>query len=154
MIPARLNVVTIGAHDMARLRSFYQALGWPELHGGSDDWAGYLLGGALLALYPAAELAAEAGFEPRQGPACLTLAVNVDARDDVDASFAAAGAAGAEPVAEPQDRFWGGRSAYVADPEGNRWEIAWAPMAVLDERGVLVSFGDGGADGDEEEAGG
>jgi uncharacterized glyoxalase superfamily protein PhnB len=50
-------------------------------------------------------------------------------------------AAGATPVAEPVDREWGGRSAYIADPEGNRWEIAWAPSAGLDERGALTSFG-------------
>jgi hypothetical protein len=28
-----------------------------------------------------------------------------------------------------------------ADPEGNRWEIAWASTAVFDERGGLVPFG-------------
>ena len=41
--------------------------------------------------------------------------------------FAAAVAAGATPVADATDGSWGGRSAFVADPEGNRWEIAWAP---------------------------
>ena len=49
--------------------------------------------------------------------------------------------AGAVSVAEPADREWGGRSGYVADPEGNRWEIAWAGGAVFDERGALLSFG-------------
>jgi len=33
------------------------------------------------------------------------------------------------------------RSGYIADPEGNRWEIAWAPGAAFDERGALTSFG-------------
>jgi hypothetical protein len=50
-------------------------------------------------------------------------------------------AAGATPVAAPVARDWGGRSAYIADPEGNRWEIAWAACAVFDERGAVVSFG-------------
>lgn len=36
-------------------------------------------------------------------------------------------AAGAVAVAEPTDREWGGYSGYIADPEGNRWELAWAP---------------------------
>ncbi|MET8262029.1 hypothetical protein [Micromonospora sp. NPDC005205] len=30
---------------------------------------------------------------------------------------------------------------YIADPEGNRWEIAWAGTARFDERGALLSFG-------------
>jgi catechol 2,3-dioxygenase-like lactoylglutathione lyase family enzyme len=35
----------------------------------------------------------------------------------------------------------GGRSGYFADPEDKRWEIAWAPGAIFDERGAVVSFG-------------
>jgi uncharacterized glyoxalase superfamily protein PhnB len=71
----------------------------------------------------------------------ITLACNVESGEQVDEAYAAAIAAGATPVAEPVAREWGGRSAYFADPEGNRWEIAWAPGAVFDERGALVSFG-------------
>jgi catechol 2,3-dioxygenase-like lactoylglutathione lyase family enzyme len=145
-----MTVVTIGARDMSRLRGYYQSLGWTEQPGSSDEFATYLLGGALLALYPIGELAAEAGLDPAGGPGVITLATNVDTRDEVDTAYAAAVAAGAEAVAEPQDRFWGGRSAYVADPEGTRWEIAWAPMVVLDQRGALLGFGgepDQGGDG-------
>jgi uncharacterized glyoxalase superfamily protein PhnB len=58
--------------------------------------------------------------------------------DDVFAGFVAAGAT---VVAEPVDRSWGGRSGYIADPEGNRWEIAWVPSAVFDNRGAVGAFG-------------
>lgn len=57
----------------------------------------------------------------------FTLAVNVPDRQAVDRAFDEAVAAGAVAVATPRDREWGGCSGYVADPEGNRWEIAWAP---------------------------
>jgi catechol 2,3-dioxygenase-like lactoylglutathione lyase family enzyme len=143
-IPSRLSVITLGARDMATQRQFYRSLGWPELSGGTDEFSGFLLGGVLLALFPLHELAAEAApgeAEPPAGWSGVTLACNVDARDDVDAAFEAAVTAGARVVAEPVDRPWGGRSGYIADPEGNRWEIAWAPMAAFDERGALVSFG-------------
>lgn len=36
-------------------------------------------------------------------------------------------AAGGALVAAPQRREWGGYTAYVADPEGYRWEIAHNP---------------------------
>ncbi|TNH21512.1 glyoxalase [Micromonospora orduensis] len=143
-IPSRLSVVTLGVRDMGLLRSFYHALGWPEQPSGDDDWSAFLLGGVLLALSPLPELAAEAApgvADPAGGWSGVTLACNVDDRADVDTAFAAAVAAGATVVAEPTDRPWGGRSAYIADPEGNRWEIAWAGTAVFDERGSLVSFG-------------
>jgi uncharacterized protein len=71
------------------------------------------------------------------------MEVNVGTADAVDAAFAGAVAAGARAVAEPQDRSWGGRSGYIADPEGNRWEIAWALGLVFDERGAVLRFGSG-----------
>lgn len=143
-VPPRLSVVTLGARDIGALRSFYRALGWPELPASDDSWAAFLLGGVLLALYPLHELAAEAAPgkpDPAGGWSGVTLACNVDSREEVDTAFAAAVAAGATVVAEPTDRSWGGRSAYIADPDGNRWEIAWARTAVFDERGALISFG-------------
>jgi uncharacterized glyoxalase superfamily protein PhnB len=42
---------------------------------------------------------------------------------------------------EPVDRDWGGRSGYFADPEGNRWEVAWAPGMEFDVRGAVTRFG-------------
>ncbi|HEX3782400.1 MAG TPA: VOC family protein [Pseudonocardiaceae bacterium] len=147
-LPARLSVVTLGARDLPTLRSFYLGLGWQEQPSSSDDYASFLLGGALLALYPVAKLAEEAApgavasAEIAAGSwSGITLACNVDSAAEVDATFAEAVAAGATVVDEPTDRFWGGRSAYIADPEGNRWEIAWASSAVFDDRGAVVSFG-------------
>jgi catechol 2,3-dioxygenase-like lactoylglutathione lyase family enzyme len=142
-IPARLSIVTLGARDMGVLRSFYRALGWPELANGDDTWTGFHLGGVLLALFPMPDLTAEAapGSAAPAGWAGVTLACTVDTRDEVDAVFAAAVNAGAAPVAEATDRSWGGRSAFVADPEGNRWEITWGPGASFDAHGALLSWG-------------
>ena len=142
-LPARLTVVTLGARDLASLRRFYAGLGWTQVEGSDDNWAGLLLGGVLLALFPLDELADEAAADVSSGAGFsgVTLACNVDSAEQVDEAFAAALDAGATPVAEPMTRDWGGRSGYIADPEGNRWEIAWAPGAVFDEQGALVSFG-------------
>ena len=141
-IPARLSIVTLGARDMRVLRSFYRALGWPELSSGDDSYSGFLLGGVLLALFPMRDLTAEAapGSAEPTGWAGVTLACAVDSREEVDATFDAAVAAGATPVAEATERPWGGRSAFVADPEGNRWEFTWGPRARFDERGALLSW--------------
>ncbi len=142
-IPARLSIVTLGARDMGVLRSFYRALGWPELPAGDDTWTGFLLGGVLLALFPLRDLSAEAasGSAEPTGWSGVTLACTVDTRDSVDSAFAAAVAAGAHAVAKASDRPWGGRSAFIADPEGNRWEITWGPRAAFDERGALLAWG-------------
>jgi uncharacterized glyoxalase superfamily protein PhnB len=142
-LPARLSIVTLGARDMSVLRSFYRAMGWPEVPSSDESWTGYLLGGVLLALFPIADLTAEAapGSAEPTGWAGVTLACTVDSRDDVEATFREAVAAGATPVADATDRPWGGRSAFIADPEGNRWEITWGPAATYDARGALLSWG-------------
>ena len=143
VIPARLSIVTLGARDMNTLRTFYRALGWPELPDGDDTWTGFLLGGVLLALFPVDDLTAEAapGSPNPAGWSGVTLACTVDTRDEVDRAFTAAVNAGATPVAGGTDRPWGGRSAFIADPEGNRWEITWGPKATFDERGALLTWG-------------
>ena len=142
VLPARLSIVTLGARDMRTLRQFYRTLGWPELSDGDDTWTGFLLGGVLLALFPERDLTAEAapGSPAPTGWSGVTLACTVDTRDEVDRAFTAAVAAGATPVASATDRPWGGRSAFIADPEGNRWEITWSPVAAYDERGALISW--------------
>jgi len=44
--------------------------------------------------------------------------------ENVDKVFAKAVKAGATPVMEPSDMFWGDRFARVKDPAGNGWGIA------------------------------
>ncbi|WFP49201.1 VOC family protein [Methylomonas sp. EFPC3] len=44
--------------------------------------------------------------------------------NDVDAGFAQAVAAGATPVMEPADQFWGDRMGVVTDPFGHQWMLA------------------------------
>lgn len=123
-----LSYVTLGTRDMAAVRAFYRSWGWTELAGGSDEFAQFDLGGVRLALFPLALLTDEAAPgspAPETGWNGVTLAVNVAQRHEVDAAYAVALRSGARSVAEPTQREWGGYSAYVADPEGQRWEIAW-----------------------------
>jgi hypothetical protein len=127
-MPARLSMVVLSARDLPSLRRFYQALGWPERSGASDALAMFDLGATVLTLHPAAESTGDpSGAERADTVSSVTLVVHVDARDGVDDAVTAALAAGAGLVAEPVDQSWGGRSAVVADPEGNRWEVLWVP---------------------------
>jgi len=44
---------------------------------------------------------------------------------------------GVKIVKEPQKAFWGGYSSYFADPDDNRWEVAYNPFFPFDENGNL-----------------
>jgi len=43
--------------------------------------------------------------------------------ENCDAAFQRAVEAGAEGLSEPQDQFWGSRSAVLRDPFGYRWSV-------------------------------
>lgn len=125
-----VTFVTVGARDLGLPRGFYRGWGWPERPGASESFVAYDAGGVRLALYPILLLGAEAAPDegvPAPGWNGITLGMNLSDRADVDPEFDRALAAGATEVTRPVEREWGGYSGYVADPEGNRWEIAWAP---------------------------
>jgi hypothetical protein len=138
-VPARLDMVVLSARQLPRLRVFYRALGWEERPGASDALATFDLGGIDLTLYPDASDPQPAGSPAGDRPG-MTLVVRVDTPDQVNRSYGTALHAGATPVAAPRDQPWGGRSAVLADPEGNRWEILWAPGAGV---GGRAATGDG-----------
>ncbi len=136
-------MVTLGVRDMGRMRAFYRGLGWPEGRDSNDTHSVFHLAGSFLALYPLDLLAEDGGTRdelPEGAFRGITMSINVAGPEDVDAALAAARGAGAEIVCEAADVFWGGRRGYFMDPEGVRWEVAWAPNAVFDDRGVLVDF--------------
>lgn len=142
-IPPRLTIVTLGVRDFDTMRSFYDGLGFTASFA-SDEFMLYVLGGVGLGLFPIEQLAAEAGAEGEPAPGDwrgFSLALNLDTKEEVDTVYDAWVAAGATVMERPVDRSFGGRTGYVADPEGNRWEIAWVPSTTFDDRGGLVSFG-------------
>jgi uncharacterized glyoxalase superfamily protein PhnB len=128
-IPQRISFVSLGARDVGTLRRFYTSWGWQEREKSSDKAAQFEVGDVRLALYPLDVLGGEAapGSEPPGDWKGFTLAINLPSKQSVDEAYRVAMAAGARVVGRPMDRAWGGYSGYVADPEGNRWEIAWAP---------------------------
>lgn len=130
-VPQRLTFVTLGARDLAALRRFYRDLGWTENEGASATFASFECGSVKLALYPLhllqEEAAPTAALPEPSAWSGITFAVNFADAGEVDQAYAEALACGAAAVAEPTERGWGGYSGYVADPEGNRWELAWAP---------------------------
>ncbi len=137
-VPARLSIVTLGVTDLARSTAFYQALGWPLSGRSSGGISFFRTGGALLALYPTAELAADALLPAQDvtGFRGSTCAVNVGSESEVDDSLAVAVAAGAELLKPAQKVEWGGYSGYFADPDGHAWEIAYNPFWPLNDQGL------------------
>lgn len=123
------NTVTLGVQDFSRESDFYQRLGWPVVFE-SEGFTVFQLRGAVLALFQLDQLAwdAHAQAAPASTGIRSAVIITVDRPGDVDELAGRAQAAGATLTKEPTDaEFFEGRDAYFADPEGNYWEIAWAP---------------------------
>ena len=122
VVPARLNVVTLGTRDLAALRAFYRGFGWPMVED-LPDFASFQTTGALLSLFPLERLAADGNADaaaPERGMRGFTLAMVVEAADEVDRLIAQVRELGGRITKEPVDATeFEGRSAYFADPEDN-----------------------------------
>jgi uncharacterized protein len=127
--PPLANTITLGVKNFDALRDFYRRLGWPQAFD-SDDFAVFELRGAVLALFPVDKLATDARAQPELGRGGIrfNIIITVDKPEDVDELADRVRQAGGRLTKAPVDaEFFEGRDAYFADPEGNYWEVAWAP---------------------------
>jgi len=135
----RISFITLGVDELAAMKEWYMhAFGWKPLETESEGIVFFALNGCILGLYPASELAADIGVQLQgTGFRRITLAYNLRSEAEVDALFAELELKGVSVIKAPQKVFWGGYSGYVADPEGNYWEIAFNPFAIPDQHGNL-----------------
>jgi uncharacterized protein len=129
----RMSLVTLAVADLEATRRFYvDGLGWePMIHVPGDVLMIKVADKVILSLWDRDHFEAEVGpIVTGSGVAPLTLAHNVGSREEVDEVLATAREVGADPVQDGVDREWGGYTGYFGDPDGYRWEIAWAPGEV------------------------
>jgi len=133
----RVHLITLGVRDMVISRAYYEAMGWVTAPISMDEVTFFQAGNQVLGLYLQEALNHDTGLEaPRPGG--VTLAVNTASRDEVDAMFQKALAAGATPLKRPLEMPWGGYTGYVADPDGHPWEFSHVAQLVPDETGALI----------------
>jgi catechol 2,3-dioxygenase-like lactoylglutathione lyase family enzyme len=126
-----VSLITLGVSDLDRAVAFYRdGLGWSKSNVGGDEVAFFKTGGVVIALFPRASFAADAGVDVADvehgGFARLSLAHNVAEEGQVDSVLADAAEAGATIVKEAQEIFFG-RHGFFADPDSFLWEVAWNP---------------------------
>ena len=136
----RLNIITLGVKDLNDSKAFYkEALGWLPTKDSDENIIFFNHGGIILGLYPIDKLAEDAELSPsRSGFSGVTLAINLDSKEDVQELYNTVIKNGGRSLVEPRETFWGGFDAYFADPDGHAWEIAWAPFWKFDEHGSLI----------------
>lgn len=133
----RLTIVTLGVNDLKKATEFYEHnFGWEKAGSSNENISFFTLNGIQLALFDRNELAKDAGVpEKGSGFKGVTLAYNTRSEAEVDEIIQGLKAKGVKIVKDPAKVFWGGYSSYVADMDGNLWEIAFNPYLQLDEKG-------------------
>ena len=138
----RITIITLGVADLPRAIRFYRdGLGFPTDAKDDADIAFFMTGGVRLALYPKKALAEDISNEITLSPmgfGGITLAHNVERKEEVAEVLALAERTGGAIVKPAQDVFWGGYHGYFSDLDGYYWEVAWAPMCSFDQTGALV----------------
>jgi len=136
-VEQRVSLVTLGVADLARSRAFYEALGWITGAAADDDVVFFQAGGAVVALWDRARLAADSCMTDTGGWGGVTLAHNVRSPEEVDTVLAEAEAAGATIGRPGAETFWGGYSGVFVDPDGHPWEVAHNPHWTLGDDGSI-----------------
>ena len=141
MLPARINLVTVGVGDIDAATAFYERLGWKRSKSASNDQISFLaLDNLVLGLFGREDLASDMNGEASGAPGvpgASTLAINLPSEEAVDKAMAAALEAGARLLKKPEKVFWGGYSGYFTDPDGHPWELAYNPFLPLDGAGMM-----------------
>lgn len=131
----RITFITLGVNNLETSIDFYEnKFGWQRSEMSNDNIVFFELNGISLALYSANELAKDATIEPEgNGFKGFTISYNSTSEEEVNTIVKELKDKGVTIVKEPQKVFWGGYSSYIADPDGNLWEIAFNPFLKMDE---------------------
>ncbi len=123
----RVTLITLGVRDLGASRSFYcGGLGWQPILDLPEVVFLQVGHGLVVALWGIEDLSADVGTPATVGSS-IVLAANLDSAEAVTAEVERWRSAGGTVLKEPQPAIFGGLQAYVADPDGHRWEIAWNP---------------------------
>jgi uncharacterized glyoxalase superfamily protein PhnB len=130
----RMTFITLGVEDLKQSIDFYEnKFGWKRSELSNESIIFYDLNGTHLALYDREELAKDVNVDPLgNGFRSFTMAYNTRSEKEVDDLIENLRKQGVQIIKEPQKVFWGGYSSYIADPDGNLWEIAFNPYLKID----------------------
>lgn len=122
---SQLAAISIVTNDMAAAVAFYEACGLRLSGGGPAEPHSEFAGAGIKVMLDTREVIEQIDPEwrPPAGGHAMALAFDCGSPAQVDATFERLVAAGAKPVKQPWDAFWGQRYAMIQDPDGNQVDL-------------------------------
>ena len=132
-----ISVITLGVSDVgAAIRFYRDGLGF-SIGTVKGDITYFDTGHTWLAVFPGHALARYAHVSPDgEGFSGITLSLNVDSCEAVDALMEKALAAGAQLVSPAAKAGWGGYTGWFRDLDGHLWEVLWNPRPFVGKPGA------------------
>jgi hypothetical protein len=133
-----VSLITLGVSDYERAKAFYSALGWsPTLE--IQETAFFEANGVVVVLWAREKLAADTGVADDGARwSAITLAHNVESRQEVDRVIEEARRSGGTITREPSETFYGGYAGVFRDLDGHAWEVAHNPGFGLKADGSII----------------
>ncbi len=136
------NFITFATADLDAAREFYcTGLGWKPLLDVPGEILFFQVGpGLVLGLFDAGSFESDlAGAATSSAVSGVTIANNVDSRDEVIRVVDQMSTAGATVLKSPQEGAFGGIfHAHVRDPNGVIWEVAHNPGWHVADNGTVL----------------
>ena len=138
----KITCICLGVKNMEKAIKFYRdGLGYKtNCKENNPPVCFFDTPGTKFELYPLDLLVKdidESSLKIGSGFSGITLAYNVEKKEDVDKVIELVRNAGGKIVKEPQNVFWGGYHAYFSDLDNYFWEVVWGPDFQFDENGLL-----------------
>ena len=138
----KITCICLGVKNMEKAIKFYRdGLGYKtNCKENNPPVCFFNTPGTKFELYPLDLLVKdidESSLKIGSGFSGITLAYNVEKKEDVDKVIELVKNAGGKIIKEPQNVFWGGYHAYFSDLDNYFWEVVWGPDFQFDENGLL-----------------
>ena len=138
----KITCICLGVKNMEKAIKFYRdGLGYKtNCKENNPPVCFFDTPGTKFELYPLDLLVKdidESSLKIGSGFSGITLAYNVEKKEDVDKVIELVKNAGGKIIKEPQNVFWGGYHAYFSDLDNYFWEVVWGPDFLFDENGLL-----------------
>lgn len=140
----RINLIALGVENVGKSMRFFKELGFITYEKADNPPIVFFDNqGTKLELFPIKELAQDINAanppEINQGGFNgMTLAINMKAKEEVDAFMELVSKSGGTIVKEPEIVSWGGYSGYFTDLDGYYWEVAYSETWKFDEQNMLI----------------
>jgi predicted lactoylglutathione lyase len=124
---AHVTAITLAVKDLGAIRTFYTGkFGW-QILAENEKVIMLKLDNLVFSLCDESLFEEYTNISNNARSKSFYLTINLASKADVDAKIAQLDQAGVQIQKLSAETFWGGYAGFIADPEGNCWEICYNP---------------------------